>query len=571
MKNDRDLKERFKRIDGRGYKAYKQIKGEYDFSTFTLIIDHVQGDPFASPSRIRVRIHRTASGFAPSLTDNKSRCIGLCDFLTRIFYQNCRQYSHANRGTGKSGLIIIDRPNQEILESTAMKVDNQAVEARFFMGLPAQGRRILGRDAAAMFFEELPQIVKHSLFIKALDPNSLKSHVEAAEDADYLRDRLPALSLIGFVANDSLLPRASGIDPAPLDNDLAVRFQSPQGLQIEIALPNKGTVGGLGIPKGVTLIVGGGYHGKSTLLNALELGIYNHIPGDGRELVVTSPEAVKIRAADGRSIEKTDISPFINNLPFEKNTHTFSTQNASGSTSQAANISEALEIGAKVLLLDEDTSATNFMIRDHRMQQLVLKDQEPITPFIDRVLQLYDQQGVSTVLVMGGSGDYFSEAHHVIQMTNYRPEDVTTKAHLIAQNHPTGRLKEGGKQFGVVGLRIPQAQSFSPYRGKRLKISASRKDEILFGNTTVDIRDVEQIVHQSQTRGIALAMHYATRYMDGDRTIKQVVDSVIQDVDAKSLDVLLPHISGDIARFRCLELAAAINRLRSLKMKQKKP
>ena len=568
MPDANKLQRLINRIDGRGYKAYKQIKGKYTFPMFTLIIDHVQGDPYAAPSRIRVQINRTNSGFALSLSDNKCRCIGLCDYLTRIFFKNCRMVCRGSRGTGKSGLITIDQPRQEILESTAMTVNDQVVEARFFMGLPAQGRRVLGREAAAMFFDELPRIVNDSLFFKALNPNFLNSHVNTNEDAEFLRSRLSELSLIGFVANDSLLPRNSGIDPAPLDNDTAVRFQSPSNLQTEIVLPNRGAINGMGIPKGVTLIVGGGYHGKSTLLNALELGIYNHIPGDGREFVVTLPDSVKIRAADGRSIEKTDISAFINNLPFEKNTQRFSTQNASGSTSQAANISEALEAGANVLLVDEDTAATNFMIRDQRMQQLVVKDQEPITPFVDRVRQLYDQLGVSTILVMGGSGDYFSEAHHVIQMTDYLPKDVTTKAHLIVQNHPNGRSKEGGGQFGQIRARIPQSKGFDPYRGKRLKIGASRLDEIQFGTTIVDIRDVEQIVHMSQTRGIAMAMHYATRYMDGRRNLKKIVDQVLLDIETKSLDVLSPYITGDIALFRALELAAAINRMRTLQIKE---
>ena len=571
MPDPKKLADILSRIDGRGYKAYKEIKGQYGFPTFTLIIDHVQGDPFATPSRIRVRIDRTVSDFAPALTKSKSRRVGLCDFLTRVFHKNCQHYSRGKRGTGKSGQITIDRPAQEILETTAMQVTEQYVEARFFMGLPAQGRRILGRDASAMFFDELPRIVKHTLFFDALNHTELQSHIDMSEDADSLRQKLNDLDLIAFVGNGSLLPRASGIDPAPMSSDNAVQFQSPQSMQTEIRLPNSGAVTGMGIPRGVTLIVGGGYHGKSTLLNALELGIYNHIPGDGREWVATLPETVKIRAADGRSIEKTDISPFINNLPFEKNTRAFSTQNASGSTSQAANIAEALEVGAQVLLLDEDTSATNFMIRDHRMQQLVAKDQEPITPFIDRVRQLYEQKGVSTVLVMGGSGDYFSEAHRVIQMTAYVPEDVTTKAHQIAESYPDGRMPEGGDSFGELEKRIPLAESFNPYRGQhRLKIAASRIDEILFGKSTIDISDVEQIVHLSQTRGLAHAIHYAVQYMDGKHTLRQVVDRVIKDIDDNSLDTHSPYITGDIARFRALELAAAINRIRTLKVKGEK-
>ncbi len=565
MKTEQTLDESLRRMDGRGYKAYKEIKGEYRFPGFMLIIDHVQGDPFATPSRIRVRVDREASGFSQELSANNSRKVALCDYLTRIFYQNCKRYSQGSRGTGKSGLIVIDRPGQEILESTAMVANDQWVEARFFMGLPAQGRRIAGKNASIMFFKELPKIVRASLFFMNLDAAGLQTHIEIAEDADVLRDRLHQLKLIGFVADNALLPRASGIDPSPMVDDRVVAFQSPGTLQNKILLPNSGSITGMGIPKGITLIAGGGYHGKSTLLDALELGIYNHIPNDGRERVVTVANTVKIRSADGRNIVGTDISPFINNLPFGRDTTSFSTKNASGSTSQAANISEALEAGARVLLLDEDTSATNFMIRDHRMQQLVAKDKEPITPFIDKVRQLYDEKGVSTVLVMGGSGDYFSVAHRVIQMTSYVPEDVTQKAHHIAAAHATGRLKEGGNTFGKLKKRKPIVDSFNPYRGKdRLKISAPRIDEILFGKTLINMRDVDQIVHISQTRGISHAIHHAIRYIDGKRTLKEVVDRVIKDIDDNSLDILTPYVTGDINRFRHFELTAAINRMRTL-------
>jgi predicted ABC-class ATPase len=570
MKTQQALDEVLRSIDGRGYKAYKEIKGEYQFPGFTLIIDHVQGDPFAKPSRIRVRVDRIASGLSHTLSENKSRQVALGDYLTRIFYKSCGQYSQGSRGTGKSGIITIDRPGQEILELTAMVVTGQWVEARFFMGLPAIGRRIAGKIASIMFFIELPEIVQASLFFNRLNSTDLKMHIDMAEDADTLRNRLNELDLVGFVANGALLPRASGIDPAPRADDRVVAFQSPPTLQKDIPLPNSGSITGMGIPKGVTLIVGGGYHGKSTLLNALELGIYNHIPNDGRERVITVADTVKIRAADGRNIVRTDISPFINNLPFERDTSSFSTKNASGSTSQAANISEALEAGTRVLLLDEDTSATNFMIRDHRMQQLVAKDKEPITPFIDKVRQLYDEKGVSTVLVMGGSGDYFSVAHQVIQMTAYVPEDVTQKAHHIAATHATGRMTEGGDTFGELKKRVPVCDSFNPYHGKhRLKISAPRIDEILFGKTFIDINDVEQIVHMSQTRGISHAIHYAIRYMDGNRTLEEVVNQVITDINDNGLDILTPYVTGDIARFRGLELAAAINRMRTLKVDQK--
>jgi len=570
MKTSEDFRKELRRIDGKGYKAYKDIKGEYRFPQYQLFIDHVQGDPFASPSRVRVRIERKLSGFTPDTSSNPSRTVAICDYLTRQFHSSCIKLSRGNRGTGKSGLITIDKPVQEILERTSIVINDSFVEARFFVGLPASGRRISGRDAEAMFFEELPGIVNASLFSINLDGEELVHHIVSSEDADILRDKINQLGLIAFIADGAMLPRTSGIDSRPMDRQSAIRFQSPENLRVEVELPNRGKISGMGIPKGVTLIVGGGYHGKSTLLNALAFGIYNHIPGDGREFVVTVPETIKIRAADGRNIEKVDISAFIDNLPFEKKTDVFSTENASGSTSQAANITEAIEAGAKVLLLDEDTSATNFMIRDYRMQQLVAKDKEPITPFIDKVRNVYEDKGVSTILVMGGSGDYFSVADRVIQMTDYRPFDVTQHAHQIAHNSDTGRLQEGGERFGEIRSRIPLSESFNPFRRKnRLKISAPRLREIIFGRTSIDLWDIGQIVDISQTRAIGHAIFYATRYMDGKTTLKEVMALVQKDIDSKGLDILVPFLTGDLARFRGIELASAINRMRTMRMKQK--
>lgn len=567
MRTEQDLTRILRRIDRRGYKAYKDIEGVYSFGRYRLFIDHAQGDPFATPSRIRVRVPAEVAGFPPDTYRSKSRKVGLSDFLTRIFRGNIKRYSKGIRGSGNSGLIEIDAPGQEVLERTSIIVDPAFIEARFAMGLPARGRTIAARDAEDMFFRELPRIIEESLIFSRLDRDRLYRHIETVEDADFIRGKLDELGLVAFLANDSLLPRASGVDESPMRGENVVLFRSPASLEVTIETPNKGKVSGMGIPKGVTLIVGGGYHGKSTLLRAIELGVYNHIPGDGRELVIANPKAVKIRAEDGRRVEKVDISPFINNLPFGKDTTAFSTDDASGSTSQAANIIEALEVGAELLLIDEDTSATNFMIRDHRMQELVAKDKEPITPFIDKVKLLYCDCGVSTILVLGGSGDYFDVADYVIKMEDYLPHDVTVEAHRIAEKYKAERKMEGGDHFGKPRLgRIPLPGSLDARRGKReVKLSVKGKHTIIFGRQTIDLSAVEQIVDVSQTRAIADAIIYArNRYMDGRRTLCEVVDLLERDIEAKGLDVINPLPLGIYARPRRFEIAAAINRLRGL-------
>lgn len=563
------FRDRIKALDGQSYKAYKSLRGQHAFPDFTLHIDYVQGDPFAAPSQLRVVVPQSVAGFPADLYRTPSRRIALEDYLIRQFHRQTRSLS-SDRGSGKSGLIAITSPSQAILARTAATVTEQAVEIRFVVGLPAFGRRIAGYQAADLLCDDIPDLVAAALLYESLNPQSLEAHCDCAENADELRQQLSDRDLIAFVADGAILPRQSGIDERPLQAG-AVPFQSPPSLQVKLTLPTGQEVTGMGIPKGITLIVGGGYHGKSTLLKAIETGIYNHIPGDGREFVVTDAAAVKVRAEDGRSVTGVNISPFINHLPQGKSTRQFSTTDASGSTSQAASIIEAVEAGATALLIDEDTSATNFMIRDRRMQALIAKEREPITPFVDKVRQLYEDYGISTILVMGGSGDYFDVADTVIALDDYQPADVTAEARQVANTYRTERQAEGGHAFGPISPRCVQPGSIDPRKGKRevsLKVRAT--DEIRLGTEAIDLSAVEQLVEPGQVKAIAAAIvHAQQHYFDGQRSLAEVLPAVMAEIETQGLDCVSDRLSGELVAFRQLELAAAINRLRTLKVTTK--
>ena len=568
MASKEDLKNILTGIDGKGYKAYKDIEGSFDFGSFTLHIDHVQGDPFAPPSRLRFHIPLQRTGFPAPLFERRIKRIAFQDFIARQFETVQRRLVKGHRGIGRSGVISIDSGKQEILERSAVSIDAQGVEIRFTVGLPSEGRRILGKEAMEIFFQEIPQIGDQCLFYQHYDPSEAKMHVEVAEDQEAIQKQLDEKGLVAFIHDMSVLPRRSGVDDRPLTQNV-VPFYYPPELEVELSVPNRGRIKGLGVPKGVTLIVGGGFHGKTTLLNAIERGVYPHLPGDGREYVATLPSAIKIRAEDGRSVEKVDISPFINHLPQGRDTTKFSTENASGSTSQAANIIEALEMDARLLLIDEDTSATNFMVRDERMQELVAKDREPITPFVDKVKQLHRDLGVSTILVMGGSGDYFDVADTVIMMDHYQPRCVTQRAKEIAQIHSSKRVNEGGASFGKITHRQPLSRSFDASRGKKdVKIDAKGTRTILYGSTNIDLSYSEQLLDSSQTRAIGLMIHYySENYMEKTQNLREGLEKVMQDVREKGFDILLPYKVGNLAMPRIYELAGAINRMRTLKIK----
>ncbi len=557
------LKAALVRIDGKGYKAYKDLKGTYRFDDYSLTIDHVQGDPFALPSRISVNIPAARSSLPSELFSSPVRKRALEDFLARGVASAIRKHVKGGRGIGKSGEMRISTSGQEILERNSLIVSPEGVEARLTVGLPADGRTILGREAISVFLDEMPKVVRSALLYENIDPHAVKRHVESSEDQHFLREWLSDEKLVAFVGDGSLLPRRSGVDDRPLAEG-ALPFRAPDSMARSVDLPNKGSIRGMAIPEGVTLIVGGGFHGKSTLLHALERGVYNHIPDDGREKVTTDPTAVKIRAEDGRVISDVDISPFIDNLPFNRDTKRFSTENASGSTSQAANIMEALECGAKLLLIDEDTSATNFMIRDERMQKLVAKEKEPITPLLHRVRELYEQMGVSSIIVMGGSGDYFGISDRVIMMDCYEPVDVTGEAHALA-DPPATDGRSNLPPFETGEGRLPDRCRLDPSRGRReVKIDARDLHSILYGEHLSDLTRVEQLVDTGQTRAIGLMIHcYATRYADKSGSLMEGINRLFEDLDEKGLDILSPWKVGNLALPRPFEVAAAINRIRA--------
>ena len=563
---EHDLRRTLRRIDGRAYPAYRDLKGNWRLPPYTLAVRRVQGDPFAAPSNLAVILDPATADFEPGAFSTPSRRVGLSCLLARTFAAAARGTRGRRAGSGRSGEVGMADPGQAVLANTAVIVgDDGSIEARFTVGLPAAGRRVLGRTAEHLLLDTLPALVERSLLARAHAPTEIARHAAANEDADFLRGLLRERGLVAFLADGSILPRRSGIDDRPLPGDRATPFESPPGLRVTLERPNGRPVTGMGIPRGVTLLVGGGYHGKSTVLDAVARGVYNHRPGDGRELVVTDPTAMTVQAEDGRSVAGVDISPFIGTLPGSQDTTAFSTPNASGSTSQAAAIIEALEAGSRLLLIDEDTAATNFMIRDRRMPALVKNEDEPITPFIDRVRALYENTGTSTVLVIGGSGDYLDVADRVLAMIRYRPYDVSSAARDVAAAYPTGRLASRGGGAWPARHRVPDPRSVNPRRGRRTQyIRVRDRRTVDFGNDRIELAGVRQIVSRAQARAIALALGHARKFMGEGMAVEDILDSLAESLNRHGLDVLDAGRRGDLAIPRMQDIAAALGRLRTL-------
>ena len=515
MKTSEDLRFSLRAINRKSYPAYKSLAGSYTFGKYILNIEHVQGDPFAAPSRLSVKVNQKIAGYPAEYYGTKWNQTALEDYLIRRFHRQADKFCFQAKGSGKSGIITVSRCGQEVLERTACEIASDGVIVRFEVGFPANGRTINATELEKILFDFIPVCVEQSLYYGKTPKQELEKVIFLAEDQQYIREELKRRDMVAFLADGSVLPRESGVSDRPLKG--GVPFKAPETMAVVFELPHKGALRGMGIKRGITLIAGGGYHGKSTLLKALERGVYNHIAGDGREYVITEETALKLRAEDGRKITNTDISLFINHLPNGKDTKCFCTLDASGSTSQAANIVEGLEAGSKLLLIDEDTSATNFMVRDELMQRVVAREKEPITPFLERASDLYTQAGISTILVVGSCGSYFYIADKIIQMDSYQAVDITDETKKILENYPAPavsapdfHLPSGKRVIDLSG----SVQKRKTYRGdgyvkERLKIKRMGKTAFSIGKENLDLRYVEQLVDEEQTQSVADLLCYA--------------------------------------------------------------
>ena len=564
MQSSTELRSMLSGIHRKSYPAYKSLRGSYDFREYTLSIDHVQGDPFASPSNVSVHIPLLKTGIPKEYYQAAHTKTALEDALLRQFESEIQKYNFRAKGSSKSGLISVSRPDQEILKRTALSLTSRELIARFEVGFPANGRTINAPELEKILFDFLPVCVRRSFYYKNLDAAVYREVFELAENQQFIRNEIKRLNLAAFVADGSVLPRESGVSSRPLRD--CVPFVSPESLRITLDLPYKGKLSGMGIPKGITLIVGGGYHGKSTLLNALERGVYSHIKGDGREYVISDESGLKLRAEDGRSIRNVDISLFINDLPNKKDTHSFSTPDASGSTSQAAGIVEGMESGSRLFFIDEDTSATNFMVRDTFMQEVIHRDKEPITPFLERARDLYEKADISTILVAGSSGAFFHIADTVIQMDCYRPFDITDnvkgmldKYPLTATHAPAFTLPDFQRSLP---LPRPSSKRMGHREDDRIKTKVRGRDGFQIGKETVDLRFVEQIVDTEQTAALAALLKYAIEHPAG-KTLRETVAHLQSLLDSKGMEFLFDGCERcGFALPRIQEIFCCFNRYR---------
>jgi predicted ABC-class ATPase len=557
------LRDKILTLEGKPYQAYQSLEGAYRFDRFVLFIDHVVAEPPGVPSSARVRVDHAEARFPGPLRASRSGKIALENFVASRWLEATRKVARARGGRPQFG---VDVGGQQILERTACRITEDYIELRCSVVLPAEGRKILPKATQTVFFEDLAQLVDGALIYPNLNPGAVQHQVDVAEDAEALRLQLSSRGIVAFLAEGAVLPRESGSDRPQLSR--LVPLQAPPELKVSVDLPHRGAVTGLGIPRGVTVILGHPFSGRSTLLQAIAASVYAHVPGDGREFCATVPDAMLVRAEAGRRVEGVNLSAFVTTLPGDDPARC-RTEHAGDVVSQAAGIVEALEAGCSLLLIDEDTSAPGLLARDPLWRQLAPESKSPVTPLAEVVRPLYEEHGVSTIVVTSRSTDYVAIADSVVAMDGFRPRVITADARQAAAR--VGGMPK--RSFGGVHHRVPLPDSVVPLRGRRVRGELHGPHSartVSLGRDSIDLGSVEQLVDPAQARAIAAALIFtADRGLaDGMRTVRDILGVIELEVAQHGLEGLVPDgAQGDLAQPRRLELAAALNRLRTLRVK----
>ncbi|HET8679750.1 MAG TPA: ABC-ATPase domain-containing protein [bacterium] len=561
------LRDKIVAINGKGFQSYQELAGAYRFDRFVLYLDTIQSDPVAAPTRARVRIDQAEAQVPPGLWATPAQHVAVADFLTRRLQEAIRKHVRS-RWSGRLPPLAVDAGGQTILARTACALSEDAIEVRLAIGLPSEGRKVLARAAQTLLFEELPSVIASGLAWTNLDGEAGRRHVALMDDYLALRDALAPLGLVAFLADGSILPREPGFGDGSL-RARAVPLRAPDELAVTVSLPHRGAVRGLGIRAGVTVVSGGAFSGKSTLLAAIGAGVYPHVPGDGREYVATIPDAVAIHGEPGRRIERVDVSAFFREVPQRHDVTAFAVEHATGVEAMAAATAEALEMRTGLMLYDEDDSAVAFMARDALMRQLVPGSQEPLTPLLDHLRPLWKSRGVSSIVATGGLGDYLAVADTVIVMEGFQPVAATARARTIV----TGAgLREYDAPAPSPSPRYPLPRGFAGLRGRQ-RVEMRGRTVLGVGREAVELAGIRQLVDPSQARAAGAAILYAIEkgYFDGTMPIADAIDRVFADTERSGLAALAldDEVSGEHAMPRPHEVAAVLNRMRSLQARSR--
>lgn len=533
------------RINGRGYKSYKSLVGLSEVvDRVRVTVIKVQGDPFAPPSVVKLEHNTNMPDWSLQAPVATSDCI-----LRRLRVL-LKKFSMKGVGEGNSGVLSVPKLapimiRRSSLEVVKTGVGRARIVARVHVGLPSRGRRVVSGAAEELLLERLPKAFTSSV---SVGEDKLRRHVETWIEQEHIRARLEDMGLVSFVGDGSILPRRCGGCWEPLED--AVPFESPPSLRVSVDLPTGRSITGMGIRRGLTVVSGPAYHGKTTLIEAVSAGVWNHIPGDGREYVITIRESFVVMSENGRRVTCVDLTPWLSEMPGASNLSCFTTSDASGATSVAATIQESIELGARLLIIDEDNVATNIIHRDYWLEELIgrktLHTVADLAPGLKRA-------GVSVIVVATGSSELLSRADHVIVMNEYKALDLTHKARQVTAKKDTSD--------GVVEYRAPRGRRMTAsMRLDKAKLRG-RMLEVRGADELIDLRPLVQLEEETQLKTVVEATLRILAKGGVD-----TIGSECKDVEAKLArggfrEVVGKEPGPSLSEARALDIGFLINRM----------